>query len=82
MPYVKSMEAEEVDPTSKCCVNCMWFDQRCGFCRLNPPQVVMSYANRLAFPTAVFPKVSMPALDWCSYFKYLKKNETIEAGNR
>lgn len=65
------MEVEEVSPDAVCCANCKWFDERCGFCRFNPPQVVMQYVNRMAYPNAVFPKVSMPTLDWCSKFEKL-----------
>lgn len=54
---------------SECCAVCSFFDQRTGFCRLRPPQVVMTYANRMAFPTAVWPKVPMPQLDWCGEFE-------------
>ena len=62
------MEIEEVDPNTTCCANCRWFDRRTCFCRKNPPQVVIQYVNRMAYPNAVFPKVPMPALDWCSAF--------------
>ena len=63
------LQQEEIDPKQKCCFNCKWFEQRTCFCRLNPPQVVLQYVNRIAYPSSAFPKISVPALDWCSNFK-------------
>lgn len=56
------------DTNISCCANCSFYDVRTGFCRLNPPQVVISYVNNMAFPTAAWPKINMPQLDWCSNF--------------
>lgn len=58
-----------VEENTKCCQNCKFYDERTGFCRYNPPAIIMSYVNRMTFPNAVFPKISMPALDWCSKFE-------------
>lgn len=65
------IQPEEIDEKSTCCYNCRYFCHRTGFCRKNPPQVVLQYVNRSAFPTAVFPKVPVPALDWCGQFESL-----------
>lgn len=62
-------EKSAVCENGKCCLNCRWYCERTGFCRKFPPQVCMTYVNRMAFPTAAFPKVSVPTLDWCSYFE-------------
>ena len=55
-------------PEGACCLRCRWHCPRTGFCRRFPPQVVMQYVDRVAFPVAAFPKIQVPALDWCSYF--------------
>lgn len=57
------------DPDAKCCFNCRWYCGRTGFCRRFPPQVVMQYVERMAFPTAAFPKIQVPGIDWCAYFE-------------
>lgn len=62
------IQSEQIDETNICCFNCKYFCQRTGFCRKNPPQIIVQYINRSAFPTAVFPKIAVPALDWCSEF--------------
>lgn len=62
-------EREQAGVGDRCCLNCRWYCGRTGFCRKFPPQVLMQYVNRTAFPTAAFPKVSVPAIDWCSYFE-------------
>lgn len=51
-----------------CCQTCAWYCVRTGFCRKFPPQVVMQYVDRMAFPAAAFPKIQVPSVDWCSYF--------------
>ena len=63
------MQIEEVDINKTCCLNCKWFEERTCFCRKNPPQVVIQYANRMAFPSSIFPKITVPVIDWCSEFK-------------
>lgn len=69
------VQAGQPDADSVCCCNCRYFCHRTGFCRKNPPQVIVQYVNRSAFPTAVFPKISVPALDWCSYFEKKEDGE-------
>lgn len=71
------MQLEEINPNTKCCLNCRFFDQRTAFCRLNPPQVVLQYVNRIAYPTAAYPKIPVPNLDWCSYFENINKKQII-----
>jgi len=71
------MQPEEIDPKAKCCFNCKFFDQRTAFCRLNPPQVVLQYVNRVAYPTAAYPKISVPFLDWCSHFENMNEKQFI-----
>lgn len=71
------MQPEEIDIDTKCCINCKFFDKRTSFCRLNPPQVVLQYVNRIAYPTAAYPKISVPALDWCSFFENYNEKKLI-----
>jgi len=63
------MQQEEIDKNMKCCLNCKWFESRTCFCRLLPPQIVLQAFNNIAYPSSVFPKISVPNLDWCSKFE-------------
>ena len=66
---------EESANEERCCLNCAWYCARTGFCRKFPPQVVMQYVQRMAFPVAAFPKIQVPAADWCSYFEPASPSE-------
>lgn len=67
---MSEIEQQEIDEKSTCCFNCRYFCNRTGFCRKNPPQVIVQYINRSAFPTAIFPKIAVPAIDWCGNFEH------------
>lgn len=66
------MQQEEIDENMKCCLNCKWFEQRTCFCRFQPPQIVLQAFNNIAYPASVFPKISVPNLDWCSKFEAIE----------
>lgn len=51
-----------------CCANCKWFDTRTSFCRKDPPKPVYVGDGNRQYITAVFPKIGMPELDWCSFW--------------
>lgn len=74
------MLPEEIDEKSKCCFNCKWFETRTCFCRLNPPQIVLQRLNAMSYPSSIFPKISVPNLDWCSNFRNIhdENNEKSE----
>lgn len=61
-----------------CCKLCIYFEERTGFCRLNPPKSVqMIDRNGDEYITSVYPAIQKPELDWCSYFTVLvDENET------
>jgi len=48
------VEQNEANEQAKSCASCKFFDSRTGFCRKNPPQVVV---NADGFYVAVFPKI-------------------------
>lgn len=63
------MMQENIDTNQKCCFNCEWYEERSGFCRKNPPTPIPSYIKGVGNITnSAFPKINMPALDWCSFF--------------
>jgi hypothetical protein len=54
------------------CKNCKFFEERSKFCRLNPPQPVVTYEdeNSMSYKIkSMFPTIHYPDIDWCSYFK-------------
>lgn len=64
------MNKEDIDKKTICCQNCKWFETRTGFCRCNPPCAVPHYIQGIGeVINGVFPKVSLPALDWCGKFE-------------
>ena len=66
-------EIDDIDPKKMCCFNCKFFETRTGFCRLNPPQIINLYVAGNTYPSANFPKIQMPDLDYCYQFR--NKNE-------
>ena len=66
---MNGITADEVTNKRKCST-CKYFQSRCGFCRKNPPQVVV---NADGFYVAVFPKIAFPMLDFC--FEYESAEE-------
>lgn len=68
------MQLDEIDKNKTCCLNCKWFEERTGFCRCNPPQVLALFVKGLGdITSSAFPKISMPHIDWCKSFD--NKNE-------
>lgn len=65
-------KSEEVSNQSKSCASCKFFDSRTGFCRKDPPQVVV---NADGYYVAVFPKIQLPFLDFCFCFSSLNDPE-------
>lgn len=60
---------EQLDPKTKCCLNCKWFEERTGFCRANPPTPFPMYIKNVGnINSSAFPKISIPELDWCRLF--------------
>ena len=51
--------------SSKTCKTCKFFELRTGFCRKNPPNVLLIPTNNDTFINSVFPKIGYPELDWC-----------------
>lgn len=69
------MEQQE---NKQCCINCKYFEARTNFCRKAPPQIIQQYIKSIGTVTnAVWPKVPLPALDWCSYFENANKKQLI-----
>ena len=57
---------EEVDPNTKCCLNCKAFDHRTGFCRRHPPRPIpVHFLKTQQYYMPVFPKIALPQVDWC-----------------
>lgn len=61
------------------CLNCLYFEERSSFCRLNPPNSIVIYEvdkynqnQTVSKIKSVFPTIVMPQLDWCSHFKEFK----------
>lgn len=50
----------------ECCINCYYFEKDTGFCRVNPPQVVVQgmYYN------TKFPIPELPQKDYCGEFAF------------
>lgn len=59
------MEIQE----TKTCKKCMFFQERTGFCRLNPPEPVVIHKDGQEHITFVFKKIPMPNVDFCFKFK-------------
>lgn len=63
-------ELENIPTNKKCCYNCKWFECRTCFCRKNPPIPVPLYIKNVGnITSSAFPKITIPALDWCSCFE-------------
>lgn len=60
---------------SRKCATCKFFESRSGFCRKNPPQVIV---NADGYYVAAFPKIAFPLLDFC--FDYV--NMEIEENKK
>ena len=58
-----------VDCDKQCCLNCAFFESRTGFCRRNPPIPVQVTSGRNPYCVGMFPKIGMPAIDFCAEFK-------------
>ena len=59
------------DINAKCCNNCIHFQERTHFCRLNPPSPVVVYdkETRGEKITSKFPVITMPQSDYCAGFE-------------
>lgn len=56
----------------KKCSTCKFFESRSGFCRKNPPQVIV---NADGYYVAAFPKIAFPMLDFCFEYINIEKEE-------
>lgn len=71
----------------KNCASCEFFEQRSGFCRLNPPSVVIVYEENKKYNSSsdkmsykfksMFPTIVYPQIDWCSNYKQTEQEELI-----
>ena len=70
------MEPEEIFITAEnqcCCANCEYWEERSGFCRIDPPkpqQMTPARPGQSPYFISVFPKISMPLRDYCSKGKF------------
>lgn len=60
------------EQNSRKCATCKFFESRSGFCRKNPPQVIV---NADGYYVAVFPKIAFPLLDFCFDYVNMENEE-------
>ena len=49
------------------CITCAYFEERSGFCRVNPPQpITIKDSQGRSCVTSVYPVIKKPMIDWCS----------------
>jgi len=60
--------------SQKSCSICYYFEERTGFCRRNPPTVVLGRnlnhsGEDVIFSTTLWPKPDQNTRDWCGEFE-------------
>lgn len=75
MMHCTSQEQHETAGCSnRCCILCMHYENRSGFCRYDVPQVIQ---NKDGYYVSCFPKIACPMLDYCSHFKHMCSKQML-----